>query len=252
MKNDKSQISENELHQFIDRELSGSERHRISALISADEALRKKVNDCENINRKLGSAFDEKRLPPISHRSLLPLPGRSSIPRLNVAASLLLVSIGGLLGYSLNNLVANNDFTRPLPVEAAFAHAVYVPEVLHPVEVGASERDHLNAWLSKRLDRPVVAPDLRESGFTLVGGRLLPDQHRAAAQFMFEDSAGERMTLYIRQVSNSTDSAFLHAEDSDLGIIYWVDGGLAYALTAAKNKTELTEIARVVYRATNP
>ena len=104
----------------------------------------------------------------------------------------------------------------------------------------------------KRLDQPVAAPDLREEGYTLIGGRLLPDGHRAAAQFMFEDSAGERMTLYIRQALNRQETAFLHAESTGLGIVYWVDNGLAYALTAMEDKAELIESATAVYRASNP
>ena len=43
---------------------------------------------------------------------------------------------------------------------AANAHAVYVPEVRHPVEVGADQEAHLVQWLSKRLAVPVRAPAL--------------------------------------------------------------------------------------------
>ena len=66
---------------------------------------------------------------------------------------------------------------------AAVAHAVYAPEVRHPVEVNvaqgsASEQraqeEHLARWLGKRLDMPVKLYDLRPQGFELVGGRLLP------------------------------------------------------------------------------
>jgi anti-sigma factor RsiW len=33
--------------------------------------------------------------------------------------------------------------------------------------------------------------------------------------------------------------------------VYWVDDGLAYALTAAADKTVLTEAAEIVYRQAN-
>jgi anti-sigma factor RsiW len=50
-----------------------------------------------------------------------------------------------------------------------YAHAAYVPEVRHPVEVAASEQQHLIAWLSKRLSRPLRAPSLDAAGYQLLG-----------------------------------------------------------------------------------
>jgi anti-sigma factor RsiW len=68
---------------------------------------------------------------------------------------------------------------------AAVAHAVYVPEVRHPVEVRAQE-EHLSRWLTRRLDVPVKLFDLRAQGFELVGGRLLPDATGPSAQLMYQ------------------------------------------------------------------
>ena len=252
MKISKTILSDDELHKFVDGELSDSQSRAVAECIAADEALGKKVSDYREINQKLRETFDQKRLTPIPTRLLLAVSNWKTAPRWNIAASLLWLSIGGLLGYLSHGQFTENQFVRPLPVEAAFAHTVYVPEVRHPVEVVASEKKHLNAWLSKRLDQPVAAPDLRDQGYTLIGGRLLPDGHRAAAQFMFEDSSGERMTLYIRQAVNTPETAFLHAESNDLGIVYWVDNGLAYALTAAEGKAQLIKTATAVYKASNP
>ena len=68
---------------------------------------------------------------------------------------------------------------------AAVAHAVYVPEVRHAVEVKAQE-EHLSRWLTKRLTVPVKLFDLRAQGFELVGGRLLPDAAGPSAQLMYQ------------------------------------------------------------------
>ena len=65
------------------------------------------------------------------------------------------------------------------PRFAAAAHAVYVPERRHPVEVAVegdeaaqrAQEAHLSGWLTKRLDLPVKLFDLREQGYRLVGGR---------------------------------------------------------------------------------
>ena len=47
--------------------------------------------------------------------------------------------------------------------EAVAAHNLYTREVLHPVEVRADQQAHLAAWLSRRLDRSLVVPDLRSA-----------------------------------------------------------------------------------------
>ncbi len=57
---------------------------------------------------------------------------------------------------------------------AVLAHAAYVPEVRHPVEVAAPEEQHLVAWLSKRLSTPIKRAVARTAGYQLLGGRLLP------------------------------------------------------------------------------
>ena len=78
--------------------------------------------------------------------------------------------------------------------QAVTAHAVYMPEVRHPVEVEASQQQHLVQWLSKRLNRQLKIPNppLR---LRAVGGRLLPGDAGARAQFMYQNAAGERVTL---------------------------------------------------------
>lgn len=88
--------------------------------------------------------------------------------------------------------------------QAAVAHAVYQPEVRHPVEVGAAQQDHLVQWLSKRLDRPLKVPVLSPLGYELVGGRLLPGDTGARAQFMYQNGAGQRITLYMGALAGST------------------------------------------------
>lgn len=245
-------VTDNDLQKFVDGELSEAKAGMITEIVAGDETLKKKVHEYREINRRLLELYAEKQPEPLPARFLIAVSGRNGLPLSRVAVSVLWLFVGALIGYALQGQLESDEFVRPLPVEAAFAHAVYVPEVRHPVEVNASEQEHLNAWLSKRLARPIAAPDLRAAGYTLIGGRLLPDAHRPAAQFMFEDVTGKRITLYIRHGLDARASSFSYAESKGLGIVYWVDNGLAYALTAAADKTALTEAAQIVYREVNP
>ena len=92
--------------------------------------------------------------------------------------------------------MARCEPARQFAQQAAVAHAVFQPEVRHPVEVTAAQQEHLVQWLSKRLGRPLKVPVLAAQGYELVGGRLLPGDDGARAQFMYQNSAasGSRST----------------------------------------------------------
>ena len=136
---------------------------------------------------------------------------------------------------------------------AAIAHAVYSPEVRHPVEVGADQQDHLVKWLSKRLGRPLKVPTLAAHGCELVGGRLLPGDDGERAQFMFQNATGDRVTLYIgalrkRGAAGVPQTAFSFSSDGPVPGFYWVDQGYGYALAGKLPRHALMDLATAVYR----
>src|SRR5438132_1464027 len=137
---------------------------------------------------------------------------------------------------------------------AAVAHAVYSPEVRHPVEVGADDEQHLVAWLSKRLGAKVRAPKLDEAGMSLVGGRLLPGDNGPVAQFMYQSQNGRRLTLYVRtEASRNRETAFRYARENNVGVFYWIDREVGYALASADlSKDELLRLANLVYKKLEP
>lgn len=144
--------------------------------------------------------------------------------------------------------------TREFVHAASVAHAVYAPEKRHPVEVVAAEEQHLAQWLSKRLDKPIKVPDLTAQGYSLVGGRLLPGNEGARAQFMYERAGGERITLYIGSLNDTTDktrsgeTAFRFSTDGPVPSFYWVDHGFGYALAGSLPRDVLLGLASAVYR----
>lgn len=138
--------------------------------------------------------------------------------------------------------------------QAGLAHAVYTPEVKHPVEVTAQDQSHLVQWLSKRLGRPLKVPDLSASGFNLVGGRLLPGELGARAQFMYQNRDALRVTLYLGALEPSPSSGLSGKETSfrfetqaAVPSFYWVDQGFGYALSGRLAQSELLQLAQAVY-----
>jgi anti-sigma factor RsiW len=146
---------------------------------------------------------------------------------------------------------------------AAVSHAVFVPEVRHPVEVAAADEAHLVMWLSKRLAAPLVVPHIGDSGWELLGGRLLPAESGPVAQFMYQDHDKRRLTLAVSRSVSAAPSPrppsasaepvqptaeFRIAEEDGNTVFYWIDADYAYALTGKLSKNEMTAIASRVYR----
>ncbi len=140
---------------------------------------------------------------------------------------------------------------------AAVAHAVYAPEVRHPVEVFTAEgsaaeqkaqEEHLTRWLTKRLDMPVRIFDLREQGFSLIGGRLLPDASGPSAQLMYQNGEGQRVTIYLRKPDPGSESSFRFQRDGDLSMFYWIEEGLGCALVGKLPRERLLALAEAVYK----
>ena len=189
-------------------------------------------------------------------------PSRLSLQR--AAAVFVWVSIGATVGglvswqYASHEGSAHPVFARrsgapDLPRfvhQAAVAYAVYAPEVRHPVEVTSTDAKALNSWLSKRLRRSMQAPDLAQLGFVLMGGRLLPAElTKPAAQFMYEDRQGQRVTLYLRGMAEPTpETAFRFADQGGVNTFYWVEGDWGYALSGELSRAQLLHLAHAIHR----
>jgi anti-sigma factor RsiW len=140
---------------------------------------------------------------------------------------------------------------RHFAQQAMVAHAVFQPEVRHPVEVTAAQQEHLVQWLSKRLNRPLKVPVLTAQGYELVGGRLLPGDEGPRAQFMYQNATGQRITLYLGALkpgsADANATAFSFVESGSVPGFYWVDHGFGYAIAGQLPRTALHELASAVY-----
>jgi anti-sigma factor RsiW len=111
-------------------------------------------------------------------------------------------------------------------------------------------------WLSKRLGKPLKVPDLTAQGFELIGGRLLPGDTGARAQFMFQNAAGGRVTLYLGTLEapektgalSSKETAFRYEPQAGVPSFYWVDQGFGYALAGQLPRDALMKLAQAVYK----
>lgn len=245
---------------WLDGELEGEEHRETKARVEAwlrehpEDAARVRLwaADAEALRARLSPLLEEP-VPEALRAAVRRRPTRLvQRPLLAAAASLVVgLVIGAATTWQLQQPRLQQLAVRGGPTgwvqRAVHAHEVYAPEPRHAVEVKAQE-EHLARWLTRRIEVPVRLFDLREHGFELVGGRLLPDGQGKSAQLMYQDARGVRVTVYLRKPEVGTPTAFRYERQGELGMFYWVEEGGGYALVGGLPKEQLLALAQSIYR----
>jgi anti-sigma factor RsiW len=244
-------LTEEQLHAFVDGELSDEGMREVEAVLAEDSTAMAKVAVWQEQKHSLHALHDPVLTE--AHGLRVGVTRRWPIGAIAASIATLVAGLGaGWFGHGWYGQSENQsaDAARAFAKSAAVAHAAFVPEVRHPVEVTADQEAHLVAWLSKRLEGPVRVPHLGPAGWDLLGGRLLPAEAGPVAQFMYQDSNGRRLTLLLSQrlPAQPRASAFRYEQRDRISVFYWVDGAYNYALSADLPRAELLTLADVVYR----
>lgn len=254
MSREERKITEHDLHAYADGVLDGPARAAVEAYLADNPAAAEEVEGWKRQNETLRTLYGHvvaEKVPPQLSAYRIERESRIKTGRWQrmAVAAVLLVAIGTAAGwYGRGFFAPATPVQIALADEAMEAHRVYSTEVAHPVEVWADRKDHLQAWLSKRLDRTLTVPDLRTVGLSLVGGRLLPATSGPAAQFMYEDESGHRVTLYIIQAKAGRESSFQFAKLDRLEAFFWTDEAISCALVGDLPRERLQEIATQAYK----
>jgi anti-sigma factor RsiW len=255
-------VEEDDLHARVDGRLPPERAAAVDAYLAAHPEAQARVSQFAEQRQALRAAFAEQAGGPIPARlrvaHLLEERRRLRYRQLaQVAAAMCLLVLGGVVGWVARDVTAplvsatQGAAARVITADAIAAYRTFSVEVRHPVEVDSGQEAHLVQWLSKRLGRQLVVPDLTTVGFRLMGGRLLPAEDGPAAQFMYENGNAERLTLYLR-AGIGGETAFRYHEEGGIGAFYWADEGFGYAIAAKADRDLLLRIAEIVYQQTSP
>lgn len=244
---------EAELQAYVDRQLDGERREQIERWLEENPDEAATLAHYQAQNQALHDAFEPLLGRPAGDRFRNLDRGRQGPSRIWQIAAVIALIVGAGGGWAANDYFRASPNTElALARDAVLAHRTYEAEKRHAVEVAASEEKHLVAWLSKRLEAPVRPPDLAARGYQLVGGRMLPAASGPAAQFMYENDKGDRLTLYVERNRAGGETAFRFAEEDEISAFYWKDGPLAYALIGRAGRDQLLGLARTTYDQINP
>ncbi|KEO52698.1 anti-sigma factor family protein [Thioclava pacifica] len=249
-------MSDEELLAYHAGALDAAARARVEARLAGDPEARARLADWAAQDAALTQAFGDPASEPVPERlsAVIAEARNTAAPSpawtfglSRIAAAVALLAVGAAGGWFAHGPAAPQPGTS-LAQAATTAYRTYVTEVVHPVEVPASDAAHLTSWVSKRLGHPIHAPDFATLGFRLMGGRVLPGEPGTAAQFMYENDLGQRITLYVTQrAQGEDDTAFRFFDEGRESGFWWVDGPFGYALVGDISRDALRKIATAAY-----
>jgi anti-sigma factor RsiW len=248
-----AQVTEDELHAFVDGALPDDRIAAVEAHLAADPEAASRV-----ASWRAQAALIRERWQPVADA---PIPDRLRLERIALratptwrraaAAAALAFVVGGAVGWYAHELAGNTrnqEIARAIADAALEAHRLYIGEVRHPIEVRAHE-EHLLRWLSRRVGQPVRAPDLSAEGLKLLGGRLLPGPKSPTALIMYEGAGGERITVTCTRAGDDGSTSFHWRAAGDIGALAWVEGGLVFVVAGPAQRERLDRVARRIYEA---
>ena len=247
-------VTDEDLQRYVDAALAPERRAEVEAYLAAHPDDEKRVAVYRAQKEVLHGLYDRVLDQPVPPRLIRPRHSRRNTWLSHAASVLVGIALGaGASWWVVGGGDSGGRRGTGFAERAAVAHIVYAPEVRHPVEVDATQETHLVKWLSKRLGAPIKAPHLGAAGYQLVGGRLLPGLDSPVAQFMYENEKGERLTLYVRTFTGEgRQTAFQYIHEGAIGVFYWIDDRLGYAVAGEADRGELLRLSNLVYRQFNP
>ena len=248
-------VGEDDLHAYLDGQLPVERRLIVERHLEKNPEAARKVADYRAQREAIRSAYAARPaepLPPeLSLARIIAQRGRRPWRSWLVAASVVLaLGLGVAGGWFLRGLPEPAGAQRAMALlgqEALASHAVYAIDVRHPVEVPGTEAPHLQQWLSNRLDRTIVAPDLSVLGYHLIGGRLLATERGgAAALLMYDDASHQRISVLLRPMTRTLNAPKNMLQQDGVNGCAWIANGLGVAVVAAIPKSDIKRLVKQI------
>ncbi len=123
----------------------------------------------------------------------------------------------------------------------------------NPVDVISTDRHTVKPWFQGKLPFTFNLPELQNSPFKLVGGRVMYFRHSSGAQLLFE-LRNHQLSVFILQDQSGIvplGVGVTKAREIGFSVETWSQGGLRYVVISDANAAdvqELSELLRVAGR----
>jgi anti-sigma factor RsiW len=244
---------------YLDGALPEADRRALEALIANDPAVAEEVEALRRVDDLLAGGFADMLAAPVPlHLARViektrpeAAPAASWTGLRSLAASIALVAVGAAGG-----AVVATSLAPPAEIAQAKTgwldhvaeyHAVYAAQGRHLVEVPASDRAHLEKWLSEQTGVAFTVPDLSASGLSFEGGRLLVANGKPVAQLMYKDADGQVIAVCFMTGGDAAlgdgETIFADRQIGGFDMVSWKDRAASYVVIGPASRPDLRQIA---------
>ena len=232
---------------YVDGELTPEEQAEVEAMAAADPAVQAELDVLAALDLDLRDGFDALLAEPAPATLVPPLPDASAQPDNvvtirrfgfgQIAASLAMLALGAGAGaYATYTYAPRVEVAaRGWMADIADYHVVYASQTRHLVEVPASEKDHIEAWLGKTINVDFNVPDLSASGYDFQGARLLVAAGRPVAQLLYTDAAGTVVAICALETDGTEDKGFATRQFDEVQMVRWDRPGAAFVVVGPED-----------------
>lgn len=255
------QVSDIELHDFVDGRLDPERRQVVAAAIDQDPLLEAKVRSYQAQMKGLHELYDpvvDEPVPDHLARITREAGAPPSVPRGRLAwaaqAAVLAVVfiLGGGGGWFLHERLASGPaLLAPVVKQAVLAHQILESAARRDNALLGPGFDIVSqGQVPNPFDVPLRAPvTAGVSQFTPVSHRGAVGAIGPTAQILYRDEEGAQVSLYVQAHSQGSGVPFETALVDGYDILYWIDGPLVYVLIGEEGGTTLLDLAESFYTA---
>jgi len=120
----------------------------------------------------------------------------------------------------------------------------------NPVDVVSTDRHTVKPWFQGKVPFTFNLPDLQNSSFKLIGGRVVYFQHSPGAQLLFQLRNHEMSVFIVQgQASAIPLTGVTAAREMAFSVETWNQDGLRYAVIGDAGPADIHELARLMREA---
>jgi anti-sigma factor RsiW len=252
-----------ELHAYLDGQLGPDEAAEVEARLAEDPEQLERFEAYARHKRLIGEAADafaadsergkmvnlrtvalERELASALAEQAAPARRRAWSWPLQTAAAVCLVS-AGWFGHAEFGGGGGAPVLPAYVSEALGAHRAFADDLVRPVEFSSANAEEALTWISAKMGHPVRLPSLEPLGVDFVGVRLHGTREGPIAQFIYEDDAGNRMSLMLARHPEGAPAVGLAVASYEEGgrVGYWSDPRFDYALVAKASDVQIRAMA---------
>jgi anti-sigma factor RsiW len=252
-------IDEDDLHAYVDGRLDTARREMVSRHLAANPAQHQRVADwaahAEELRRALRPDDANEQSLMLARlaglRTARPATPLWRQPWAVAASIVLAMMVGGVGGWAIRGSQSPTEIAR-LGVEAASAYRIFANDPSRSVEISSDNQAELVAWMTQKLGRRILLPDLAAQGYHLVGGRVLAAMYGPAAMLVYRDAADNRITIYVQPMRIGEPAAMRPFEAQAVDGYAWIAHQVGYTVMSDGHLAQLRSVAAQVQADAHP